>query len=107
MTDHATPLTALEAAILRTLLYADVFQFPLTRAELHSYLIHDRPIAFDQIEGALESPQLCAMLCESEGYITFRTTPHYITRRLEREALAQTLLPQAQKYGRWLALLPF
>lgn len=32
-------LTPLESAILRTLLYADIFDCPLTEAELHHFLI--------------------------------------------------------------------
>jgi hypothetical protein len=107
MMPTARSLTPLEAAILRTLLYADVFHFPLTRSELHTYLIHDTPVTPAELEAALHSPHLYSLLCESEGYITFLDTPQHITRRLEREALAQALLPLATDYGRWLAALPF
>lgn len=103
----ATSLTPLEAAILRTLLYADVFHFPLTRAELHTYLIHDAPVTPAELEAALHSPYLDSLLCEDDGYITFHNTPQHIARRREREALAQTMLPLARDYGRWLAGLPF
>jgi hypothetical protein len=103
----STSYTPLEAAILRTLLYADVFHFPLTRAELHAYLIHDTPVTPAELEAALQSPHLYSLLCEDEGYITFSNTPQHITRRCEREALSQTLLPLARDYGRWLAALPF
>lgn len=107
MTDHAPPLTSLEGAIVRTLLYADVFQFPLTRAELHTYLIHDVPVSPSAIDAALQSPTLQSLLCEAEGYITFHTSPQHITHRSERERLTQELLPLAQRYGHWLACLPF
>ena len=38
-------MTRIEEAILRTVIYADIFNFPLTRAELHHYLIADTPVS--------------------------------------------------------------
>lgn len=107
MMPAAISFTSLEAAILRTLLYADVFHFPLSRAELHTYLTHETPVTPADIDAALRSPHLYALLCEAEGYITFHSTPQHIARRHGREALSQDMLPHAQRYGRWLASLPF
>jgi hypothetical protein len=101
-------MTDLERAILRTILYADVFRFALTLAELHFYLIHAETVTLAEIERTLQqSPVLQEHLCLAEGYITLATTPDYIALRQQREQLAEALLPPAQQYGAWLAQLPF
>src|SRR5688572_11989008 len=97
-----------EAAILRTLLYADVFRFALSFDELHNFLIHDRHVSPEQIRASLDnSTRLKSLLCISDGYITLLENGHYITSRIQREAMTQRLIPLAEYYGRWLARIPF
>ncbi len=50
-------LTPLEQAILRTVIYADIFSFPLNRRELHHYLIAERPYHLCEIEHVLETSE--------------------------------------------------
>lgn len=101
-------MDALEAAILRTLLYADIFQYAMTPDELHRFLIHSEPVSRQQFHFTLEnSPRLQALLCISDGYITLIHTGHYIPERIRREKIARKLLPLAGYYGRWLAQIPF
>ena len=42
----------LEAAILRTVLYADVFNFPMKLEEIHHFLISDDPVSLAEILAA-------------------------------------------------------
>jgi hypothetical protein len=98
----------LEAAILRTVLYADVFQFPLSLTELHYYLIHDEPVSLEAIQNTLQhSPYLQALLCLDAGYIALLDNSHIIPMRQKRDQLAQQLQPIAARYGKWLANIPF
>lgn len=98
----------LEEAILRTVLYADVFNFALTPAEIHHFLIHDHPTDAAAIEETLiSSARLRALLHYESGYVTAQGRLELIARRLERERAAQALWPSAQQYGVWLARLPF
>ncbi len=98
----------LEEAVLRTVLYADVFSFALTPAEIHHFLIHDRPTDAAAIEEILiSSARLRALLHYESGYVTAQGRLELIARRLERERAAQVLWPLAQQYGVWLARLPF
>jgi hypothetical protein len=98
----------IEAAILRTVLYADVFNFPLTAAELHHFLIHDRPITLTEIESALrESSVLQSHLEQHGAYWVMAGRGDLLAVRGAREAASGRLWPLAQHYGTWLARLPF
>ena len=46
-------MDSIEAAILRTVLYADVFNFPMTPEEIHHFLIYDRKANFEEVKEAL------------------------------------------------------
>ena len=46
-------MKSIEAAILRTLLYADVFNFPMTPEEIHHFLMSDVPVSLKQVEEIL------------------------------------------------------
>ncbi|MDX1994478.1 MAG: hypothetical protein SF029_19000 [bacterium] len=101
-------MDSVESAILRTVLYADVFDFPLTIHEIHHFLIAAEPLPISQIEHTLaQSACLRQLLVEQQGYIVCSGRETIISRRLEREEAARHLWPQALLYGRWLARLPF
>ncbi|MDQ7024449.1 MAG: hypothetical protein Q9P44_02705 [Anaerolineae bacterium] len=98
----------IETAILRTLLYADIFRFAMTAAELHRYLICSKPIAVEAIEETLrESPRLQTLLIQEKGYITLTNRYENITRRIEGEQYIQPMWDDAMRYGHWLAQIPF
>lgn len=97
-----------EAAILKTLLYADVFNFPLTVEEIHHFLIADLPVSLAAVKHSLDtSPTLKRLLCTSGTYYALAERSSLIHVREEREVVAQALFPHAQRYGIWLARLPF
>jgi hypothetical protein len=111
---HALPptpphaLDPLEAAIIRTVLYSDVFDCALTAAEIHHYLIHDRPVTMDAICRALEqSAYLRLHLTTGDGYFARADRPELIGLRLERREIAVQRWQQAVECGMWLARLPF
>ncbi|MBL8134757.1 MAG: hypothetical protein JNL42_23050 [Anaerolineae bacterium] len=97
----------LEAAVLRTLLYADVFGFPLTQREIHHFLIADQPFSEMQISRALESPALRPLLEFHDGYVMRAGRGDLAALRREREAAAAALWTQSIRYGAWLSRLPF
>ncbi len=99
-------MSPLEIAILRTVLYADVFNFPLTAAEIHHFLIHDQPTTFEQITQMLEqSTLLRQQLVMQAGFVTCHA--ELITQRQRREQASRHLWPQAIRYATWLGRLPF
>jgi hypothetical protein len=98
----------LDAAIMRTILYADVFDFAMTPAEIHHYLIHDQPVTREQVAAALTaSPDLRQHLTQRDGYVAQTDHASLIALRQEREALAAAQWARAVAWSRWLARLPF
>ncbi|MCC6613727.1 MAG: hypothetical protein IT320_09635 [Anaerolineae bacterium] len=101
-------MESLEAAILRTVLYADVFNFPLTLAEIHHFLIASTPASLAQIEEALaRSPRLRDSLCCIDGFFMRVGREDLIDLRRSREDASQALWDAALSYGRWMARVPF
>ena len=97
-----------EAAILRTVLYADVFNFPLTADEIQRYLIHDRHIDRADIDNTLRhSRKLKDCLHQAEGYICRTSRESIIHIRKEREQISKELWQSAMQYGQLLSHIPF
>jgi hypothetical protein len=98
----------LESAILRTILYADVFGFPMTIAEIQHFLISDTPTTCEQIENALlHSDILQGHLVRRDGYVALADRTGLINQRKQREQASDYLWPLAMRYGTWLGRLPF
>lgn len=97
-----------EAAILRTILYADVFSFPLKIDEIHRYLIHDAPLNLSDIDTTLRtSLYLQKHLLIQDDYVCLKSHQEIIAIRKKREATTQKLWASAIQYGKLLSLIPF
>lgn len=98
----------LDAAILRTLLYADIFEYAMRLPELHRYLIHPTHVPLDAIEERLAtSPVLHEALIAQNDLLCLKDKITHITKRQQRLTYMATLSEQVQRYGRWLATIPF
>lgn len=101
-------MDTVESAILRTVLYADVFHYPLTAREIHHFLLAEAPVTLAQVEAALAgSVALGQALVERDGYYACAGHEALIEARAAREQESRRLMPLALDYGRWLARLPF
>lgn len=105
---HAAPPSAVEAAILRTLLYADVFDYPLTPAEIHHYLIGHAASA-DAVHAALHTSAWLAgrVTLTAGGYFAVQDRAHIGPLRDERNRHAAKLWPSARRWARLIGCLPF
>jgi hypothetical protein len=98
----------LDHAILRTILYADVFDFPLTAHEIHHYLIHDGPVPLDVVQSTLQGSRLLAnTLTECDGFYALANRSELINLRRARRDYVKRMWPRARRYARWLASLPY
>ncbi len=98
----------LEAAILRTVLYADIFDYALSVRELHHFLMHHTTVDLAAVEYALStSPTLIGSLAYCGGWIMLADRTALERLRVERERTTQALWPYAERFGRTLARLPF
>jgi hypothetical protein len=96
----------LEQAILQTVVYADVFNYPLTLAEIERYLIG---ISASQAEvsGVIRKLQLIGIIQDTDGFYTLAGREHLVGLRRQRSITAGKLWPSAVRFGSWIARLPF
>jgi hypothetical protein len=101
-------MPSLEDAILRTILYADVFNFPLRLEEIHHFLIADTPTSLHRVEEALtRSRRLSKSIVCVDGYFMRAGREELVALRRARTAASDTLWAEALRYGRWMSRLPF
>ncbi|HWQ12071.1 MAG TPA: hypothetical protein VNL77_04690 [Roseiflexaceae bacterium] len=94
-------------AVVATVAYADVFDFPLTLAELHRYLI-GTAASLAEVRALLdEAPEARGCLTQRDGFVLLRGREAIVATRRRRAAVAQRLWPRALRYGRAIAALPF
>lgn len=94
-------------AILRAVVYADLFDYPLTDEEVHRYLPGHR-IALAAVQEEMASNrQLSERLSCSPPYWFLAGRNHLVELRKEREAYARDLWPLAWRHARSMAAMPF
>lgn len=103
----ASDLHALSNAIVETVAYADIFDYPLTAMEIHRYLIGSR-CSRDAVQAALENDAtLDARLARTDDLYTLIGREAIVTTRQQRQRLSDRCWPRARRYGRMIASLPF
>ncbi len=96
-----------DEAILRTLLYADLFDYSLTAPEIHHYLI-GTPADFETVRDALEhSPWLAIRVARANGHYTLRDRTALAPLRDIRQGNSRCLWPLARRWASFIGCLPF
>lgn len=97
----------IESAILETVLYSDLFDYPLTHAEIAHYLIGVRADA-DRVRASLAAPNyLNGHLRQRDGYVFARQREAIVDRRCTRRASSTRLWIRARRFVCIMAILPF
>jgi hypothetical protein len=97
------PADNLLRSIFHTLAYSDVFDYPLTAAEVYCYLT-SVSASLEEVAQALADETLFARVGD---YFTLRGREAIVDVRKRRSEIAKRLWPKARHYGRILAGLPF
>ncbi|MCB0172345.1 MAG: hypothetical protein KDJ97_17505 [Anaerolineae bacterium] len=99
------PIAAVMPAVLKPILYADIFDFPLTFEEVYQFLdVKTAPeVVRQQLDQAVEAGQITCL----DGYYSLAGRTNLAAKRRERLTASRKLWPKAIHYGRWLAALPF
>lgn len=104
--DASPALPDLETAILHTVAYADVFDYPLTAAEVHRYL--EVPASLSRVQHVISNGLAASgRLGCHDGLASLPGREHIVEIRFRRAERAQRLWGRALSYGRILAALPF
>lgn len=96
---------ALQRAILETLVYADIFDYPLSPEEIVRYLrLPASPATVHRLlhDGAIEG-----IFARSNGLFTLPGRTELIPLRARRENIARRKWAVARRYARWIACVPF
>ena len=100
-------LDDLDLAILCTVAYADVFDYPLTPAQIHRYLVGMEANQADILQ-ALDGDRFAHRGLGRRGaYVTLRERSELVKLREWRGQVATQMWPLALRYGQAIAALPF
>jgi hypothetical protein len=94
---------SLSRAVLQTVAYADIFDYPLTALEIHRYLT-GVCASVEAVGRALEEDHLVMRV---GNYFVLPAREEIVSIRVQREARSRKLLPRAIQYGRILGALPY
>jgi hypothetical protein len=97
---------SLEVAVLGAVLYADIFDYPLTASELHHFLL-DETASLAMVQTALDAPWLAERLVCQRGYWALRGREMIVPLRQARAAASEALWRVARRWGRVVGALPF
>lgn len=96
----------LETAILCTLAYSDVFDFPLTAKEVHRYLIGYKATP-DEVKAELFSMQARTVILSQEDLFALPGRELNFSNRQKRFSYSSMLWRESDRYGTWISRLPF
>jgi hypothetical protein len=97
---------ALRRAIARTVAYADLFEYPLDRSEIHRYLIGESASSEDVDRVLEQDGGLGAYLERTDDKFHLRGRASTIDTRRARETASAELWRAARAYGAWVSRLP-
>ncbi len=90
-------------AILRTLAYADVFDYPLTAQEIYRFLIAKKRIDNSSLKQDLKKlPQVS----QKKGFYHLKNREKTVSLRKKREQWSRKKLKIAKRVANWLKLIP-
>ena len=93
----------LSRAVLQTVAYSDIFDYPLTAREIHRYLTGAKASLDEVVKVAEEA----GVVTRTGDYFTLPGREEIVGIRMQREARAWELMPRAILYGRLLGRLPY
>jgi hypothetical protein len=94
-------------AILRTVAYADVFDYPLTLDQVHRYLVGITASPSAVYNALLGESLTHRRLAHTDGYFCLAGRQAIVQTRLRRAQMAARLWPKARRYAASIASLPF
>ena len=94
-------------AVLKTLAYFDIFDYPLTSFEIWKYLYApgDSASSLEEIIAILNTPELKKHVSFAQGFYFLRGREEAVNIRKQRFLVAEPKIKKAKKFSRYLASL--
>ena len=89
--------------IIKTLLYFEVFQYPLTKTEIDSYSLFSKK----EIDVALQNLIVDDIVKKNENFYTISLTKEQINKRIEGNKRAEKMMFKAKNMSRFIGNFPF
>lgn len=105
MIGEARELTELERSVVETVVYSDLFDYPLTITEIHRYLV-GRSAAPGEVEAAVES-LIGRFLSRHGDHVFVVGRDHLLPQRWRREQACKPQWAVARRYSHGLGRMPF
>lgn len=96
----------MERAILKTLIYADIFDYPLLSHEVHKWLI-GKKLSIEQVEKILKRLVKNRKIGFKDGMYFLRGRKELTGKRLQNETISQKYYQKALWIGRIFKLIPW
>jgi predicted nucleotidyltransferase len=93
----------MKKAILKTLAYADIFDYPLRAQEIERFLIANKSHNFASLNQTLKK---LSPISQKEGFYFLKGKEKTVALRKKREKWSQEKLKIAKKVTNWLKLVP-
>lgn len=93
----------LTKAVLKTVAYADIFNYPLDKIQLHQFLIEYK-IPYQTLQKKTFKDQA---LDQKDGFYFLKGRQDLIALRKKREIVSNLKITQAKNKAKWLKLIPF
>jgi uncharacterized protein YktA (UPF0223 family) len=101
-----TPYTPLSKSILRTLLYFDIFKYPLTAEEVF-YRLQTNHVTADDVKEELKRMSKQSQVYSFDKFYSIQNNSSLESRRKQGNLLAQKYLKLAESKARLIASFPF
>lgn len=97
-------MNPIQKAIIKTLCYSDIFDYPLTVDELWRYLVSKKPINKKYFYTTLKRDTSFFATKNKFVYLTLRGT--IIQKRVQREIISEKKIQKTNMMIKWLSLIP-
>ena len=100
-------MSQLNQAILQTLAYADIFDYPLTSGEFYKFLICHPEAKPKDLNGILRNAQNDNYIETDGKYYFLKGRQKIVELRKKRERWSREKLKISQRVGKWLKIIPW